>query len=103
MHTFSKHWVVTLMMGALTLAFVVWGMGLEQFNIGGGSNVASVGSTEIGAAEFQRIYRNFLRNQSQRMGSEITPDMAEKMGLGQVALQQMISRDALNNEATNWA
>jgi peptidyl-prolyl cis-trans isomerase D len=101
MHTFSKHWVVTLMMGALTLAFVVWGMGLEQFNIGGGSSVASVGSTEIGPAEFQRIYRNFLRNQSQRMGSEITPDMAEKMGLGQVALQQMISRDALNNEATN--
>jgi len=101
MHTFSKHWVVTLMMGALTLAFVVWGMGLEQFNIGGGSNVASVGSTEIGPAEFQRIYRNFLRNQSQRMGSEITPDMAEKMGLGQVALQQMISREALNNEATN--
>jgi peptidyl-prolyl cis-trans isomerase D len=101
MHTFSKHWVVTLMMGALTLAFVVWGMGLEQFNIGGGSNVASVGSTEIGPAQFQRIYRNFLRNQSQRMGSEITPDMAEKMGLGQVALQQMISREALNNEATN--
>jgi len=41
MHAFSKHWVVTLMMGALTLAFVVWGMGLEQFNIGGSSNVAS--------------------------------------------------------------
>ena len=99
MHTFSKHWVVTLMMGALTLAFVVWGMGLEQFNIGGSAGVASVGGTEIGAQEFQRTYRNFLRNQSQRMGSEITPDMAEKMGLPQVALQQMIGRDALNNEA----
>ena len=99
MHTFSKHWVVTLMMGALTLAFVVWGMGLEQFNIGGSNAVATVGGTEIGPVEFQRTYRNFLRNQSQRMGSEITPDMAEKMGLPQVALQQMISRDALNNEA----
>jgi len=81
MHTFSKHWIVTLMMGALTLAFVVWGMGLEQFNIGGGNSVASVGGTEIGTVEFERTYRNFLRNQSQRMGSEITPDMAEKMGL----------------------
>src|SRR5438552_161042 len=99
MHSFSKHWIVTLLMGALALAFVVWGMGLEQFNIGGGTSVASVGGTEIGPAEFQRTYRNFLRNQSQRMGSEITPDMAEKMGLPQVALQQMIGRDALNNEA----
>jgi peptidyl-prolyl cis-trans isomerase D len=99
MHSFSKHWIVTLMMGALTLAFVVWGMGLEQFNIGGGGAVASVGGTEITPVEFQRTYRNFLRNQSQRMGNEITPDMAEKMGLGQVALQQMIGRAALNNEA----
>jgi len=33
------------------------------------------------------------------MGSEVTPDMAEKMGLPQIALQQMIGRDALNNEA----
>ena len=99
MHSLSKHWVVTLMMGALTLAFVVWGMGLEQFNIGGSASVASVGGTDIGPQEFERTYRNFLRNQSQRMGSEITPDMAEKMGLGQVALQQTIGRDALNNEA----
>jgi peptidyl-prolyl cis-trans isomerase D len=99
MHSFSKHWIVTLMMGALTLAFVVWGMGLEQFNIGGGGAVASVGGAEISPVEFQRTYRNFLRNQSQRMGNEITPDMAEKMGLGQVALQQMIGRAALNNEA----
>ena len=99
MHSFSKHWIVTLMMGALTLAFIVWGMGLEQFNIGGSGAVASVGGTEITPVEFQRTYRNFLRNQSQRMGSEITPEMAEKMGLGQVALQQMIGRAALNNEA----
>ena len=99
MHALSKHWIVTLMMGALALSFVVWGMGLDQFNIGGSASVASVGGTEIGAQEFQRTYRNFLRNQSQRMGSEVTPDMAEKMGLPQIALQQMIGRDALNNEA----
>jgi len=99
MHAFSKHWIVTLLMGALALSFVVWGMGLDQFNIGGSASVASVGGTEIGAQEFQRTYRNFLRNQSQRIGSEVTPDMAEKMGLPQIALQQMIGRDALNNEA----
>jgi peptidyl-prolyl cis-trans isomerase D len=100
MHTFSKHWIVTVMMGALTLSFVVWGMGLNQFDIGGSSSqVAKIGNAEIGAAEFQRTYRNFLRNQSQQTGSEITPDMAEKMGLPQTALQQMIGRTAVQNEA----
>lgn len=100
MHALSKHWVVTLLMGALTLAFVVWGMGLNQFDIGGGTNqVASIGGTQIGTAEFQRTYRNFLRNQSQQMGTEITPEMAEKMGLAQTALQQMIARTAVQNEA----
>ena len=99
MHTLSKHWIVTLMMGALTLSFVVWGMGLEQFGIGNTSQVAKIGGSEIGALEFQRTYRNFLRNQSERSGQEITPEMAEKMGLGQVALQQMIGRAAVQNEA----
>ena len=38
------------------------------------------------------------------MGTEITPDMAQKMGLPQVALQQLISRTALDNEAVRgWA
>ena len=99
MHALSKHWVATLIMGALTLAFVVWGMGLNQFDMGGSTQVATVGGTEIGGAEFQRTYRNFLRNQSQQSGTEITPEMAEKMGLGETALQQMIGRTALQNEA----
>ena len=97
MHTLSKSWVATLLMGALTLSFVVWGIA-DVFTGGTSSAVATVGSTDIGPQDFQRTYRNFLRNQSQRMGSEITPEMAEKMGLGEVALQQMISRQALDNE-----
>jgi peptidyl-prolyl cis-trans isomerase D len=98
MHSLSKTWMATLLMGGLTLSFVVWGIA-DVFTGATSSSVASVGSTDISPQEFQRTYRNFLRNQSQRMGSEISPEMAEKMGLGQVALQQMISRASLNNEA----
>ena len=98
MHTLSKSWMATLLMGGLTLSFVVWGIA-DVFNGGSSAGVASVGSTEIGQLEFQRLYRNFVRNQGQQMGMEITPDMAQKMGLPQVALQQLISRTALDNEA----
>ena len=61
--------------------------------------LATVGSTEISSDAFTRAYRNFIRNQSQQMGMEITPDMAQKMGLGNVALQQLLSRTALDNSA----
>jgi len=98
MHTLSKSWMATLLMGGLTLSFVMWGIA-DVFTGGTASNVATVGGTDIGPQEFQSTYRNFLRTQSQRMNNEITPEMAEKMGLGAVVLQQMISRTALNNEA----
>jgi len=98
MHALSKSWVATLLMGGLTLSFVVWGIA-DVFTGGSTSAVASVGGTDIGAAEFQRSYKNFLRNQGRQMGMDITPDMAQKMGLPQVALQQMIGATALDNEA----
>jgi peptidyl-prolyl cis-trans isomerase D len=98
MHALSKSWVATLLMGGLTLSFVVWGIA-DVFTGGSTTAVASVGGTDIGTQEFQRSYKNFLRNQGQRMGMEITPDMAQKMGLPQVALQQMVGAVAIDNEA----
>jgi len=98
MHALSKSWLATLLMGGLTLSFVVWGIA-DVFTGTSSSAVATVGGTEIGQDDFQRSYRNFLRNQGQQMGADITPEMAQKMGLGQVALQQMVSRTALDNEA----
>jgi peptidyl-prolyl cis-trans isomerase D len=98
MHSLSKSWVATLMMGALTLSFVVWGIA-DVFTGVSTTSVASVGSAEITGNDFQRVYRNYMRNEGQQMGTTLTPDMAQKMGLPQMALQQMISRTALNNEA----
>jgi peptidyl-prolyl cis-trans isomerase D len=98
MHTLSKSWMATLLMGGLTLSFVVWGIA-DVFTGVSTAGVATVGSTEISQQEFQRLYQNFVRNQGQQMGMDITPDMAQKMGLPQVALQQLLSRTALDNEA----
>src|ERR1700742_806033 len=96
-HRLCQSWVASLLMGVLAMSFVVWGIA-DVFTGGSSTAVATVGSTEIDSTVFQRAYRNFIRNESQQMGMEITPDMAEKMGLGQTALQQMISRQAMDNE-----
>ena len=100
MHALSKSWVATLLMGGLALSFVLWGIG-DVFQGGTSNSVAVVGGTEVTQGAFSRAYRNMIRNQGAQMGTEITPEMAQKMGLGQVALQQMVSRTALDNVATD--
>ncbi len=98
MHQLSKSWVAVILMGVLGMSFVVWGIA-DVFTGGSSTAVVTVGRTEISQNEFQRVYRNFLRNQGQQMGTEVTPELAQKMGLSNVALQQLVSRTALNNEA----
>lgn len=98
MSRLSKSWVASILMGGLALSFVVWGIA-DVFTGVSNSAVATVGGVEISPENFQRSYRNFIRNQGQQMGQAITPEMAQKMGLPTVALQQMISRTALDNLA----
>ena len=96
MHRISTSWVASIFMGLLALSFIVWGIA-DVFTGMTSTALATVGSTEISSDAFSRSYRNFLRNQGQQLGMDITPDMAQKMGLGNVALQQLVSRTALDN------
>ncbi len=100
MHRLSKSFVATMLMGVLALSFVVWGVG-DIFTGVSQTAVATVGGTNIEGTTFQRNYRNFLRIQTQQTGTEITPEMARAMGLGQTALQQMLDRQALDNYAAD--
>jgi peptidyl-prolyl cis-trans isomerase D len=98
MYRLSRSWPALILMGGLVLSFLVWGVA-DVFNGMTSNAVATVGSTEISQRAFDRAYRAFLRSRSQETGQEITPDMARAMGLGPVALQQMITRVVLDNEA----
>src|SRR5215467_15591377 len=98
MHQLSKSWVATLLMGGLALSFMVWGIA-DVFTGQTSTALATVGSTEISTQEFSRFYRNTLRNQSQQTGMELTPEIAQKMGLDQASLQQLISQTAIDNDA----
>lgn len=98
LHKLSKHWLATLLMGGLTLSFVVWGIA-DVFTISGSTAVATVGGTDITTDAFQRTYKNFIQSEGQRMGGALTPDMAQKLGMDKVVLQQMEIRAAMDNEA----
>jgi peptidyl-prolyl cis-trans isomerase D len=100
-HHVSKSLVASLLMGLLALSFVVWGVA-DVFTGQSGTALATIGSKEIGADTFKRTYNNMVRNESQRLGTEITPDMAQRMGMGPSVMQQMITRTAMDNFTTKF-
>jgi len=97
MRKFSKSWVASLFLGALALSFGVWGIA-DIFTGTVDTTAATIGSVKISQADFQREYQNLIRNQSARMGTQITPEQAQAMGLGQDTLERVISRTAVDNE-----
>ena len=98
-HRVSKSFIATILMGGLALSFVLWGVA-DVFISQSSTAVATVGGREIDLASFTRTYRTLVRNEGQRMGMDISPEMAQKMGLPLTVMQQMVTRAALDNYAT---
>ena len=96
MRAFSKSIFASILMGGLALSFVVWGIA-DVFRGRSDTDVATVGSSAISYEVFSRDYRNFLRNRGAEEKRDITPEMARKAGLGDVALDQIITRTVLDN------
>ena len=76
MHGLSKSFLATLLMGVLALSFVVWGVG-DIFTGATRTAVATVGGVSIESVDFQRTYRNFIRQQSERLGGIERPRRSE--------------------------
>ena len=100
-HRVSKNTFAALLMGALALSFVVWGVA-DVFTGGSSTAIATVGGKDIDPDSFKRTYNNMMRSESERMGMEINHDMAQRMGLGASTMQQMITRAALDNYAAKF-
>ncbi|NIJ42734.1 peptidyl-prolyl cis-trans isomerase D [Parvibaculum indicum] len=94
----ASGWIGMGLMGLLVVSFAVWGIA-DIFRGYGSSAVATVGSQEIGAAEYQREISNETRRLSQRYGQPITPQVAQQLGVNQSALGRLIGLAALNGGA----
>jgi peptidyl-prolyl cis-trans isomerase D len=95
MRNFSQSWFVKGLFIALAASFVLWGIG-DIFRGGAAdTSVATVGSVKISADDYTRDYRNMLRGMGQRLGMQLTPDQAQKMGIPERALQGLIDQTAL--------
>ena len=91
----SKSPVATVVIGALVLAFALWGVA-DIFRGGADTVVAEIGSTEISDIEYDLQLKNQIRALSQQTKSEITMEQARAMGLDRNVLENSINRAALD-------
>ena len=98
--TFIGKTLMSLVMGALVVAFAIWGIG-DIFRGYGNNDVATVGSAEISIEQFREYYNDRLRRISRQIGKPVSPDQARALGLDRQILGQMIAETTLNQQASN--
>ncbi|HEY2444355.1 MAG TPA: SurA N-terminal domain-containing protein [Rhizomicrobium sp.] len=101
MRRLSKSWISSIFLGVLALSFGVWGIA-DIFHTSADTSIASVGGEKISIDEFQRDYRNFLRNAGARLGHEVSSEEAHAKGLDKEALQNTINRTAVDHATAQY-
>ena len=85
MRKFAKSKVAAVLMGLLALSFGVWGIA-DIFTGNADTTVATVGDVAISQDAFQHEYQNLLRTEGQQLGTQLSSEQAQALGLPQQAL-----------------
>lgn len=94
----ASGWIAKIFLLLLTLSFVVWGIA-DVFRGFGASTVATVGDTDIPAADFRNQYLEQMQTIGRRTGRAFTPEQARAFGLDRQVLNQMLADATLDEEA----
>jgi len=94
----SSGWISKIFLLLLTASFVVWGIA-DVFRGFGASTVATVGGTDIPAAEFRNQYLEQIQQIGRRTGRGLTQEQARAFGLDRQVLNQMVAEATLDEQA----
>ena len=93
----ASSWLVTLIIGAIIVVFVLWGIGTfrsPQFQ-----KVAVVNGTPIYVPQYYKAYQHLWRSYQERFGSDFNEDTAKALNLREQALAQLIDQLLLQQAA----
>lgn len=92
----TSGWIVQILMLLLVISFGVWGVN-DVFRGFGRNDVARVGSIHLSAQEFRRRYDLAVRQFSQQLNQQITPQQAQQFGIPSRVLGQMLAEATLDD------
>jgi peptidyl-prolyl cis-trans isomerase D len=84
----AKSWFVTLIIGAIVVVFVLWGIG--TFRSAQFQKVAEVDGVKIVLPEYLRAYQNLMRTYQERLGSDFNEEAVKALNLKAQTLNQLI-------------
>ncbi len=90
-------WMIKVILFAIVIVFVFWGVG--SFRSQEATKVAVVNDEIISVAEYRRAYNNLIDQYRQRFGSSLNDGMIEMLNVKKQALDQLIDRTILLQEA----
>ena len=90
-------WIIKLLLGAIVVVFILWGVGPDQKNPN--AIVATVDGKPIGYMEFSRTYQNLLENVRRQFGDSVNEEMINALNLKEQAVNQLVDRRVILNAA----
>lgn len=96
----SGHGILTrIMLIFIVLSFALWGIG-DIFRSGGTDmTVATVGTVKVSMQEYAQAIKNRHEELRQRLGKMYNPELVKKLGIESQALEGIINRSLLHQEA----
>jgi peptidyl-prolyl cis-trans isomerase D len=95
---YASNWVAQVLLGILVLSFAVWGVA-DVFKGFRADTLAQVGSVDVNVSDFERDYRNAVTALQRQLGTAITPQMAQQMGLPSQVLSRLVNQATLDDAA----
>lgn len=95
----AQGWVAKFLFAILILSFAVWGVA-DVFTGVSRTSIATVGSSEIAPADFQRAFNQELNAISRQAGQRVTAEQARAFGLHQGVMRRMVGAAAVDAHAT---
>jgi len=83
-------WVIKLLLGAIVVVFILWGVGTNQKS--GASDVATVDGQAITFEAFQQAYQNLEENLRRQFGGALNEEVVKSLRLKEQALNQLVDR-----------
>ncbi|MDQ6966990.1 MAG: SurA N-terminal domain-containing protein, partial [Mariprofundaceae bacterium] len=95
----AQSWIAKLILGAVALSFVLWGVG-DYFNSAGIQTVAEVDGTAISDIEFTLAYERQMNTYRSLLGKQFSKQAMESLGIRQETIQTLINRRLMLDEAS---
>jgi peptidyl-prolyl cis-trans isomerase D len=90
-------WLIKLLLGAIVIVFIFWGVG--SFRSQRGGRVALVNGDQITMDEYQNTYYNLIEQLRTRFGNNLDDKMLESLQVKKQALNQLINSRLLTQES----